>query len=690
MKLEFKKLIIHNFLSYNHSEIDLSNKGYCLVSGINNNPKDNAISNGSGKSSWSSAICWALTGNTIQGVHNNIKNINIDENLCYVTLQFLVDGDNYVITRYKEPKTDLKIIINNEDKSGKGIRESEAILSEYLPDLTNDLIASIIILGQGLPGKFSNNTASGRKEVLEKLSKSDFMIQDLKNKILKRELFLKDELRKVEDNILASTSKLSILNEQKIKLEEQLNDLNLPKNFDQTISKLTIDISKLETIISEQQTKIINHQTNTKTLSDELSKLLSDKNNQILKLNESYGIKKETYLLKKGELDNNLNINSNNFLSIYHSEVEKLNSDSNDDLNMFVSKINSLKTEISKLKSITDTCPTCGQKLQGITKPDTTEKESELTKLEKSYLEYKNNIIVRKNTIIESYNSNVNAVKKDYSDKLDLLEKDFNKDTLLFKNYLSEINNSFDNDITEIKYKLKQENEKIDLYTQNLKLKNQELLSLKNDLNKVTLDKENHTNKIKDTETMLNSIIKDVSILNINVEENAKIQANIQQKLAIISKINSLIKRDFRGFLLNNVISFINKKGKEYSKDIFGSDEFEFTLNGNNVDITYCNKAFENLSGGEKQKIDLIIQFAIRDMMSNYLDFSSNILVLDEIFDGLDAIGVTNLLNLISNKLNDIESIFIISHRASELEIPYDHEMIITKSNLGISTIKES
>ena len=76
--------------------------------------------------------------------------------------------------------------------------------------------------------------------------------------------------------------------------------------------------------------------------------------------------------------------------------------------------------------------------------------------------------------------------------------------------------------------------------------------------------------------------------------------------------------------------------------------------------------------------------------MSNYLDFSSNILVLDEIFDGLDAIGVTNLLNLISNKLNDIESIFIISHRASELEIPYDHEMIITKSNLGISTIKES
>ena len=44
MRLTFKKLIIHNFLSYAHTEIDLTDKGYCLVSGINQCPKDNALS----------------------------------------------------------------------------------------------------------------------------------------------------------------------------------------------------------------------------------------------------------------------------------------------------------------------------------------------------------------------------------------------------------------------------------------------------------------------------------------------------------------------------------------------------------------------------------------------------------------------------------------------------------------------
>ena len=131
-----------------------------------------------------------------------------------------------------------------------------------------------------------------------------------------------------------------------------------------------------------------------------------------------------------------------------------------------------------------------------------------------------------------------------------------------------------------------------------------------------------------------------------------------------------------------------NLKAKEYARDIFGCDELEFKLDGNNIDIIYCNKMFESLSGGEKQKVDLIIQFAIRDMMSQYLDFSSNILILDEITDNLDAVGCNNVLNLISTKLNDIESIFIISHHADELAIPSDSEMVIIKDRNGISRVK--
>lgn len=100
MFIKFSKVIIHNFLSYGHAEIDLTDKRYCLVSGINNDKKDNATSNGAGKSSWGSAICFALTGETIGGNRTNLKNINVPEDEdMYVELYFEVDGKQYYIKR---------------------------------------------------------------------------------------------------------------------------------------------------------------------------------------------------------------------------------------------------------------------------------------------------------------------------------------------------------------------------------------------------------------------------------------------------------------------------------------------------------------------------------------------------------------------------------------------------------------
>ena len=74
--LSFKKIILHNFGSYGHAEVNVENKGICLVSGRNNYKKDNALSNGSGKSFLWSGICFALTGETISGLKSNLKNIN--------------------------------------------------------------------------------------------------------------------------------------------------------------------------------------------------------------------------------------------------------------------------------------------------------------------------------------------------------------------------------------------------------------------------------------------------------------------------------------------------------------------------------------------------------------------------------------------------------------------------------------
>ena len=68
------------------------------------------------------------------------------------------------------------------------------------------------------------------------------------------------------------------------------------------------------------------------------------------------------------------------------------------------------------------------------------------------------------------------------------------------------------------------------------------------------------------------------------------------------------------------------------------------------------------------------------------MNFSSNILAVDELFDNLDSIGCEKVLNLISNKLNDVESIYIITHHSS-IPIPFDNIITVSKDINGISKI---
>ena len=129
MKLKFTKVHIENFMSLGEVDIELDNLGYTLVSGVNNAVQDMAKSNGSGKSSIFDAIMWCLTGDTIRG-NKDVVNLYGDDG-AVVSLHFSVDGKNYTVIRSKNSsiwKTNLKIYVNEEDVSGKGIRDSEKLL----------------------------------------------------------------------------------------------------------------------------------------------------------------------------------------------------------------------------------------------------------------------------------------------------------------------------------------------------------------------------------------------------------------------------------------------------------------------------------------------------------------------------------------------------------------------------------
>ena len=611
----FESISLKNFMSFKEAYVNLNRNGYRLVEGINNNVEDSAKSNGSGKSSLFSGICWCLTGETISGA-KEVSNIYL-KGKTEVQVKFTFDSHSYTITRTRNP-SNLFIEVDGEDKSGKGIRDTQKILEEYLPQVTSSLINSVIILGQGLPQRFTNNTPSGRKEILEKLSNSDFMITDIKEKLSVRKSTLEDSRNSTNNNISELQGSISTLNTLLNMYINNLNDLSSSGDYELQIDKINLNIQKLKEDIESYETA----KSETETLLNNCV-LSSEKLSSEYKLEQS-----KLKLIDTKELE---------------EEITSINFD-----------IKTTSNKISEIDSISDVCPMCGQKLHDVVKPDSTSLKEDLLVLKEKYSELQVSLNESNKYNIELQNS------------LDLEYADRQKE-------LSTSIESLQADIINYNNSLTTNNSMLISESENL-------AKLQTKLNELENTKQHLKNEIENTKKCISDNTDKINDLRLAVDD-------ISARLEIISKMNTLVKRDFRGYLLSNIIQFISTKSKYYSNKVFGTDKLDFKLDGNNILISYDNKEYELLSGGEKQKVDVIIQLSIRDMLCKYLGFSSNIIVLDEITDSLDSKGCQNIFNLISSELGDVESIYIISHHTDELNIPCDDTITIIKDNNKISRI---
>lgn len=623
MIIRFNSIRLINFMSFEDEVVQLDNLGYTLVSGKNENTDDFALSNGAGKSSIWEGIVWAITGETIRGNKNIVNIFGTDG--AIVTLDFNVDDTNFVIRRTKDHskyKSSLTIYTDGKDISGKGIRDSEAILKQQLPDLTSSLLSSVIILGQGLPQRFSNNTPSGRKQVLEELSKSDFMIEDLKERISSRKLFLNASLSTIDRCIIEQKTKKDIFTKQ---LEEE------KKKLESLCSSSLVEIQNNVTSYADK-CKILHEQI------EELEKYIEGKKDEADK-------EKEKFYTKQAEsTENVVRINSSysEQLTQISIEVAKVNNE-----------ITVNKKELAQLKSITDVCPTCGQKIVGVVKPDTTQVEQRLEQLKDTLVH------------LQHEQSSINESKSD----------ELRQNDLCFSKQLKEIQQRKDEINREIEQK---ERECRQLHSQEDSIK-KSLFEAENLLNTIETEKRNVAEKIKSLENNVCEI--DTNLLYYNEEQD-----NTKNHLGVVNKMETIVKRDFRGCLLKNVIDFINNRAKIYSRVVFDNDFLEFKQEGNNISISFDGKEYESLSGGEQKKLDIIIQLAIRDMLCHLMGFSSNILVCDEIFDALDTTGCQKIIDLISTHLEDVSSVFVVTHR-DNLCIPCDNEITVIKDVNKISHV---
>lgn len=610
-------------MSHADTHINFDTAGYVLLQGINQCDVDCSTSNGSGKSSIWDALSWCLTGETIRGAKDVTRKSAQDG--CRVTLSFSVDVDEYILIRCKddsEYKTNLKIYVNGEDKSGKGIRDSEKILKDILPDLSSQLLGNVVILGQGLPVKFSNYTPSGRKDLLEKLSKSDFMIEDLKDRVSKRELALIDAAAVCQTNISMLESKILNDRNQLVQLKQQYDTL-----FAVNINS---SIEELQELKNKTNTLLIQNETLNKSLID-VSHEADIENSNNYKLRQDYFDARD---------------------AISNRPNEELTTIENS-ISSCKATIYSCNQELTRILNIQDVCPTCGQKIIGVMKPDTASIEEEISKCKNSLKILEDN----KQLIVNNINLKLNEIKVKYDSLIEASNIKIKQ--------LNEAKNAFLCEINTNNHTIKCDNDKI--------------YALQTII-------DNYQNNLTTIQTNIDILNNTLTKSNSELELAKDSYESVIAHKSVIEKFKTILSRNFRGLLLQNCINYIATVAQDYAQEVFNHRDLMICLDGNAISIKFNGKEYESLSGGEQKKVDIIIQLAIRNMLCNYLNFNCNIIVLDEVFDALDYTGCEKISNLLTNKLEDVSTMYIVTHR-KDLPISTDHSITVTKNNLGISSV---
>lgn len=621
MNIQFETLKLSNFLSLGSVEVDLRERGFVLVEGVNKNTIDNARSNGAGKSSLFEGIVWILTGDTIRGTKDVVNKI-VGRSTCG-ELEFTIDGNKYKIIRYKEDLTygnGLKVFFNGEDVSGKGVRDSSKILEQYLPDLNAQLLGSVIVLGQGLPQRFTNNTPSGRKEILEQLSKSDFMIEDIKNKLSMRRVDVNTELRNVKDSILSKRSAIETNNSTIARKKMELENLPDPAIYENKISEAEIKYNQAKLSFEGIKSEIDETTARTNDLGARIegsqAAIYEEEKQSIAPINESIqALNKEISVEQYKEAD--------------------------------------FGKKIRDAENVQTVCPYCRRPFDDVHKIDTTEWQNELSQCKEKQALIQEQVKAKK---IELDN-----VQTSFMDKRQSINELINE-----KNQLS--------------YSISRMTTDMNSYQSVMHSAQLEVVKYKSELESLDQRKKAVGEDIFKCQEEIETLGKEVVAL-------SSTQTELENTVEALNKLINIASKDFRTYLLESVIDYINSRVKYYSSKLFNSTQAEFKNDGNQIWIGYAGKQYENLSGGEKQKIDIIVQFALRDMLMKILRFSCNILVLDEVFDNLDELGCENLISLITNELRDIESVYIITHHA-DISVPYDGKIQIVKNEEGVSNIE--
>lgn len=239
--LKFKTLEIANFMSYGQSPsvFELDEQGTVCIEGIN---LDTGGSNGSGKSIFLNALCYALYNKAMDSItlQRLVNSTNLLKNTqMYVKLTFEKDGCCYEVIRSRGAEYKIVILRDGEDITpGKGAVECDAMLVDII-DISYEVFTKTIIFSGNSPA-FLQLPLFQQRNQIEEL----FNITILSEKAV----LLKEKIKLVEQDIKVGQA---VIKQQEHALELQnSNIVESEERINRWEKKRIEDIREIEEILS--------------------------------------------------------------------------------------------------------------------------------------------------------------------------------------------------------------------------------------------------------------------------------------------------------------------------------------------------------------------------------------------------------------------------------------------------------
>ena len=650
-----------NFLSYQSLEHTFTPTSF-LIQGINKTDEDQE-SNGTGKTGFQSLIEYCLYGNTSQKIRDKeLIRFGQREAILELRMYCAVRQEELIIQRIikKHGASKITLAINNTLLSIATVLDGNNFINDWIGISKEDL-QSYYIINKARYKSFFNTSNTEKIQIISRFSNAHL---------------IDNVFAKINEKLSAQETGLQVQNLQKARaegaievMESQLAEGNDDKFEDQKVIRL----KQIDDQIESTNIKIVIHQDGINDCHSRLKQGDEDIDKYHQKINETYETlstldtdQYEKLLQENKQLVNTLN---QKWQDVNDLKQGKLND--YEELSQILSKVN------KNLMGIV-ACPKCHFKFPAANPDIDVEKEKlkhekidgVLKSVKKRILYYSEKMAIVNQEKASSMQDETKyrKMRDRVSDRINDVKKTISSFELSVKSIiasrdleLSKIQNA-NNAIADYRIRLSE-----------LKKKAEHVKESKFDGSKnLVLEK-----KLTDSKAEL-----------------GKYDLKIKEAEEEIYKTNqwSFNFKSFKGFLANQFLQVIeglsNKNLASLKSDLqIKWEGYKMKSDGTMSDkiTAYIVRGgeirdFNSFSCGERARMELALVFTIRELINNSHPYGGlNFLFTDEIFEGLDGLGLSNFMKAIS----DFNYPILITTHITDFNICSNVLTVIKKHNIS-------